>query len=498
MRIALLLGITIMLFASACSFRHARYPNIVLICIDGCRADHLSAYGYARETSPNVDQLAREGVTFLHNYAQANESLYSHASLFSSRYPTEIGPLDFTHFRITAGLETLPVILKQIGYRTGGFTGGGYVIHDFGFNKGFDSFNDLMGFEGFAISEPKAIRWIRDNRQSPMFVFLHGYDCHRPYYVPTIFRHGFDAEYNGDADRYLADITTLDHIYNSVYYPDFQFVHEWSAAGQRLIEPHAYDKLSAAIQREGLRGTPLSKRDIEHIIAHYDSAVLYADTWLGVFFAQLRELGLNASNTLVVVLADHGEDLMEHGFFNHRIGLQTANLHVPLIFWGAGVTTHGARYDGVTENVDAMTTILSLIGQRPPVSARGKDLSPLLNGTVNVPSGSDRLAFAQGLLGLSTVIGRDDQLICEGAPCGSARMRNLLRGTALDARHYQYFDLRNDPTEQRNLISSTLLHDRAERLRETLLNLETQVATSPTRATPLSPELERSLREHGY
>ena len=331
--------------------RSGRPPNVILICVDGCRADHLGAWGYGRDTTPTLDRLARQGLSFTRNYSQANESLFSHASLFTSRHPSEIALPTYTHFAIPSALPTLAKRLKMLGYQTAGFTGGGHVRHEYGFGDGYDRYFDDVPFGSFFMSVPQAMHWLENKREGPFFMFLHGYDCHRPYRKPAVFSHLYAPGYQGDADRYLASPQVLDRVFEGRFFESFDIRQSRTRAGDRPSDPTSYLELARLAQEHPEAGKALASGDVEHIIAHYDAAITYSDTWIGTFLAGMDRLGLDRTNTLVVVLADHGEDLMEHGMFNHRFGLHVPNLHVPLIFWGAGVDARqaGRRLDRVTQ-----------------------------------------------------------------------------------------------------------------------------------------------------
>lgn len=484
--------------------RAGRRPNVIVVSVDGARADHLGAWGYARPTSPTIDRLSREGVTFLHSYAQANESLFSHASLFASRFPGEIALPTYIHFAIPPALPTLAKRLKALGYRTGGFTGGAHISHAYGFGDGYDRYFDEVPFGSFAFSVPRALMWLEEQGAGePFFMFLHGYDCHRPYRKPGVFNHLYTPDYTGNADRYLPTVQMLDHVFRDRYYADFTLRFSQTLGGDHPSDAGSYVELERLATSNPGAGTPLAPGDVPHIVAHFDSAITYSDTWLGLFLAGLDGLGYNRSNTLVVILADHGEDLMEHGMFNHRIGVEVGNLHVPLVFWGAGVdeSLAGRRYEQVTQNLDVAPTILSLLGAAPLPDGRGADLSPLLaRGAPATGSTPERPAYAEGILGMTTVLDREYQVIVRGAVPGTAAMvERIERARPTDATVTLY-DLRRDPRETQNVAGqSDRLPALAERMR-LLLDKERLVvrARAPKLAPPVDEKLRKELKDHGY
>lgn len=475
--------------------RPVKRPHVIVVCVDGCRADRLGCYGYGRNTSPNLDRLAAEGVRFTLNQAQSNESLFSHASLFTSRYPSEVGPLAYEKFIVREDLPYLPRILKAQGYATGGFTGGGHINGDYGFNRGFDVYYDEIDFSDFRHSVPRALAWAAQPSDQPRFLFLHGYDCHRPYYKEGVFRHLFTPDYAGHADRFLRSNGILDRVFAGAFYPDFAPTNLLTTQGHHPNDPRDYLRLGEAARKGTLIGTPLQDGEVEHLRSHYDNCVAFADLWVGFALARLRELGYTERNTLLLVTSDHGEDLMEHGVFNHRIGLQQANTHTPLIVWGWGVdrSRRGTRVDALTQNLDLAPTLLSMLGLAEIPSARGRDLSGWLKADPVAPPPAP--GFAEGILGMSAIFDERYSLIGLGAMPGSAEMVERLRQGS-----YEFFDRQKDPGELSDQARAAEYQAVRDALRDRLVQKEGVVlkVTVPARQKPVDPKLLRELQDHGY
>ena len=359
-------------------------PNVLLVSMDTVRYDHTSLGG-RRNTTPNLAALAKRGETWKAAYAVGNESLYSHAALFTGRYPSEVALPDYGSFSLPPTAQTIGKALAAYGYATGAFTGGGHIVASFGFDNGFDTFQAAPGdtrFGSFFDSVPRATAWIREHGDKPWFAFVHGYDAHSPYVQRGPFHHPWGARGATPlVEALVADPTAVEELRGNLFFPDRtpqDFVH---AAGRTVLGTDFYT-LPAAPQ-DGERVVKLSDKEVAHIRDHYDSGLLYADYWLGEL---LRTVDLRT--TLVIVVADHGEDVLDHGYMNHRSGLWDSTLHVPLVVAGPGFTA-GKVHD---ELVDLRRVL-------PTITTAASALLP--NGVVARPlqeGGGDPAVFAEGVM----------------------------------------------------------------------------------------------------
>jgi arylsulfatase A-like enzyme len=341
----------------------AKY-NLLLISIDTLRADHLKCYGYDKDTSPCLDQLAKEGVLFEDLTAAAPWTIPSHMSMFTSLYPSVHGVQSISS-RLGKGIPTLAQCLAQSGYVTAAFVTGPVLNHSFGFNRGFQSYDDHtvvvpFNYAGMrknelehAVTNPAitslATQWLQKHSQEKFFLFLHYWDCHNDYIAPPPFDKKFDPRYTGKED------------------------------GRGLV------------WRQGDITAHGSIMDVAHLAALYDGGIAYTDEHVGKILNLLQELGLS-EKTLVIVLSDHGEGFLEHRRLLHGNSLYEELLHVPLIMRLPGVVPAGKRIAGNVSHVDLMPTVLALLGLAGPSQMQGIDLSPVILSDKLVP---ERLIYSE-------------------------------------------------------------------------------------------------------
>lgn len=378
-----------------------RPPNVLLVSMDTVRYDRTSLADPGRDATPNLAALARNGTSFTHAYAVGNESLYSHAAILTGRYPSEVAVPDYASFSLPDGVPTLAGVLGAYGYATAAFTGGGHVVAEFGFDNGFSSFTSARGetrFGSFFDSVPLAAAWIRrqesapagDSSTQPWFAFVHGYDAHSPYVQRGPFLHPWGAE--GGTPRIeslLADPLAVEQIRGRYWFrgrsPD-DFVH---AAGRHILGTDFYSL--PAEPREGETVETLTPDELRHVRDHYDAGLLYGDLWLGVLLSHV-----DLTTTLVIVVADHGEDVLDHGFMNHRAGLWDSTTHVPLVIAGPGVA-RGQLRDTPVDLRSIVPTVLGAVGAVPPAGV----VAPRLDGAAHdgaLASAASVTVFAEGVM----------------------------------------------------------------------------------------------------
>lgn len=416
-------------------------PNIVVLLIDTLRADRLGVYGWARARTPQLDALAKRGVRFQDATSAASWTLPSHASMFTSTYPSQHGL--WQDQRLPESLVTVAEVLRDEGYRTAAFAERGFLKADHGFARGFERFNSHVRncTETFSV----AAKWIGE-RRTPFFAFVHTYKVHAPHVPSDEFSAGYVREYSGEGTG-------------------VSFMRE-------LVE-----------DRKG----PLPSLDAQRYLSDlYDAEIAELDFAVGEFLAELEEAG-KLENTLLVVTSDHGEEFFEHGAFSHGASLYQEQLHVPLIVYWKGHMDGGVVATHLVHGVDLAPTLAAAAGAEAPASWMGKPLSvePSEGREVFVPM---RLRWADPeRIGAAAIAIRKGHLKYVSYPAGE-RVHDAHQGPVL-------FDLRSDPGETSNLLdeqSARVWSERAEALLERFPQL------GETSSFDLDEEALRELEELGY
>jgi len=321
--------------------RNARY--VILISLDTLRSDHLNCYGYDRDTSPNIDLLARDGVRFAETRAPSPWTLPSHLSMMTALNTINHGV--FTpDFSLDPATPTLAELLKARGFCNAAFTGGGYVSGFYGFSKGFDSFRvlgEVNDRDAAAKLADKATRWIEKNLDRDFFLFLHTYQIHNPYSAEEPWNRRYLREGAGLSEL---DMTPL------------RFNHEE-------------------------RFKPVSKEMRRDIVGLYDGEIRYTDeSLIGSLVAKLKALGIY-DRTMIVLTSDHGEEFAEHGSWLHTHSVYDELLRVPLIVKFFGSRNAGRTVRTPAFLVDVMPTVAEELGIKlPSEGLDGKSLLPLADG----------------------------------------------------------------------------------------------------------------------
>jgi len=336
-------------------------PNIVLITLDTTRADHMSCYGYLRKTTPRIDELAGESLLYTRCLSTSSWTLPTHASLLTGRFPTSHGamydangpveltgalPGEWSAYRVTPlsdRVESLPTLLKRLGYVTGAVVGGPWLKKPFGLNQGFDYYDDddIVDVNGRPAEQinRRALPWIDRVADRPFLLFLNYFDPHDPYQPPK----------------------------------DFRF---------RFLDP---SKIVG-----GAKATPYE------LMAFYDAEIYYADHFVGRLVDHLKKRGLY-DETWIILTADHGELFGEHGLRGHGLTLYEEELHVPLIMkYPKRWARHGRSSDPI-QLTDLLPIILDRLGLPFPPDIQGavpgRRTYPVFAEVNPLPAISDRGDF---------------------------------------------------------------------------------------------------------
>jgi len=428
---------------------HPERPNVIWITLDTVRADHLSAYGYRRATTPFLEKLAGESRFFASAYAQVTNTRPSHFSMFTGRYCSDLGIWNNDGPALPQRELTLAEVLRSAGWATGAVVSVDFLGVGSGLDQGFDEVD--MPPRGTAqLGEEttrKALGFVRAHAGEPFHLWVHYFDAHLPYQPVPALRHLF----------WQGPPPTEETVDRTLILPEFI---------------------------DGLFALP----NVEYMTAMYDASLRYLDDQLRVLFDHLRAADL-LDETIVVVAADHGESLGEHGIYFAHAGLYETTVHVPLLIHVPAALARPARVPDVVENLDIAATILSLVGLRQPDSFRGDSLLRERPG--------DGSAFFEHYGGFSTGMRRGSLKIIDSRELKNHRERV---GPSLrlwyESPALQLFDVAADPGETNDLAAG-----QPDLLRENLAVLDAWRADHAVRP-PLTgardPKLGESLRALGY
>ena len=297
--------------------------NVLLITLDTLRADHLSCYGSKAVSTPAIDGLASRGVRFAKAIAQVPLTTPSHASILTGTYPQVHGVRDIGGFVLEKDVPTIAGLLGQAGYDTAAFLGSAVLNHHYGLDRGFATYNDQMKAESSSEKLP-----------------------------------GVVAEVRGEVVTQRA----LDW---------FEKYQTSSARKKFFVWVHYYDPHFPYDPPE-----PYRSRYPKNL---YAGEVAYTDAQVGRLIGWLSEAGLLES-TLVVLLADHGESLGDHGEYTHGVFLYDSTMHIPMIIAGPGIPP-GRVVPQQVRSIDVEPTIADLLGLSAGDKAQGASLkSSVLQG----------------------------------------------------------------------------------------------------------------------
>lgn len=336
------LGCAFLLLALACdAARDSRPPDLLLITLDTLRADHLEAYGAPPGSSPAIDRLAGRSVVFDRMVAASSRTAPSHASIFTSRFPSDHSIGYANGSTRLEGAETLASLLASAGYETAAFVSNSMLKRRIGLDHGFDHYDDSLPdaeanrpvFERIAEKTVEVARsWLSRPRTRPRFVWVHFNDPHGPYTPPP------------------------------AYLPP--------------ASPAAGPALPALSTDRGLGGIPAyqvigDERRPSAYRERYAGEIRYVDAAVGLLIEAFRATA--GRGGIVALTADHGEALGEEGIhFSHGFGTAPHLAHVPFILFSEAQEPR--RVAGLAHHVDILPTLLGALKLRPPEGLSGIDL----------------------------------------------------------------------------------------------------------------------------
>jgi len=349
--------------------------NVILITIDTLRADHLGCYGFSPDVTTTMDMWAARGIRFEDCISQTPLTLPSHTTILTGTLPVYHGVRDNGGFVVPQQLETISECFKSAGYRTAAFVSAYVLDSKWGLNQGFDYY-----FDRFDLSR-------------------------------------FEKISLGEVQRRAEE--TINEVINWLEKNKKDKFFAWI----HLYDPHTpYD--------------PPEPFKSQFADRPYLGEIAYTDSQLGRFWNYLQENHL-LNNLFLVLTADHGESLGQHGETTHGFFVYQEGLHVPLIFVTPFPQFSGKTYSGVVALADVMPTILDMVGLKIPSEVQGKSLVPYFSGRVKPV---DRLVYSEtyyprfhfGWSELRSFQNNRYKLIIAPVP--------------------ELYDLKNDPNEQKNLV----------------------------------------------
>ena len=311
--------------------------NVVFVSFDALQAAHVGCLGYKRPVTPAIDSVAAKGFNFQNAISVSSWTVPASMTWFTGVYPSEHKMVNkYAMYNppevkmadvreLSPNLVTLAEVLKANGYSTGGFTGNAGVSGGFGYEEGFDEYYYEQGkFGRLDESIPRALEWLKKNKDKKFFLFLHGYDVHGQS-TPS---EGFDYRF-------------VDEDYDHRY------------VGAPLEQE--------ILREEGLEKGALTLRDqdVRFWRAIYDEKIQRADAKFQDFLDEFAALGLS-DKTIFVLTSDHGTEFYEHRRFDHGFTLYQELVHVPLIIQVPGKLTE-TKIDQRVSSIDVMPTILDLL-----------------------------------------------------------------------------------------------------------------------------------------
>ena len=411
--------------AGACGPPEPAGPSLVLVVVDTLRADYLGCYGFEGDVSPNLDRLAKEGVTYERCFSQAPWTKPSVATLLTSLHPRTHGVL--THHGwfgernagevaephasaggdaaagpeavtdvLPDGAVTLAEHLRGRGYRTAAFVANPWIRPEWGFDQGFEVFEHYTETDG---TRPlgDALRWLEGVGDRPSFVLVHLMDVHGPYDAP-----------DGDYRALLGSPSLTD---------------SWP------LDERAFGRIPEYLRQSPWTRAP-EARDLRTWRTRYAAGVRAVDARIGAFVESLRGTG-RLEESVLMVTADHGEELLEHEGWDHGRNLYDHQTHVPWIVRLPGAEHAGARSREVCGVIDVMPTALAHLGLAAAPTARGTDRSRLGEPDPFGLSIAEDVKWRPSVFSVRTA---DYKLVAD-----------LERG------EYALFHLRTDPAESRDV-----------------------------------------------
>ncbi len=474
--------------------------NVVLITVNVLRADHVSSYGYSRNTTPAFDELAKESYFFKNAFAQTGYTFPNMMSILTSIYPDSHKVYFAFKDKLPPKIKTLPELFKIFGYKTAWFAvlNEPHLALDAGYGRGFDStINVDIQLNG----KEEIANWISDNRDKPFFIAMNMRHTHGPYFPLKDYRNAFKSGKKGtlienfrelEEKVYNVIVETIDQpdsIASKMY--DKKTIEKHKKIFTGSFKPEKFVKLEELVlpgQRHRLGHlmmktyndsvNKLDKANMDYFVSLYDACILGTDQEIIKRTINTLKRKMIFDKTLIIITGDHGESHGEHGIIGHGVTYYDEMIHVPLII----KIPHESQYKeitGVAQSIDIMPTILDVVGMEKPYNIHGRSLLQLMNEKKKrekrkyVYGQNYEYAYMRSL---------DWKFIAKREDLGKEF-----------GKHDMLFNLKDDPEENHNVIQQylKLYYDFRE-------NLKNQVASLPDYTDQdyeFSPNIDEETRE---
>lgn len=341
--------------------------NVILITLTNLRYDHLSANGYFRPTSPNLDALAAESLVFDNAFSHSSWTLPEGISIYTSLYPYQHKIMNRSDgSTLSKTTPTLLDILKDNKYATAAFAGTFDYDPKFGLMDRVGSYqgcthqtytNSILGYGKLDCAIPKALKWIKNNQDNKFFVHIQGFDTHCPFSQKGGLV--YDPDYKGKIDFSKCLWT-------------------FKKTEPQIINGKKFFPIFSPLE-DGRMSVLLDENDVNHLIALYDESITNSDALIGSFLSEIKSMGLD-KNTIIIFASEHGDMFGKYGRFM-RGGPVSGTfyddvLHTPLFIKNPRIDPK--RIDGLVQQIDISPTLLDFLGLPKNSNFMGKSLIPLI------------------------------------------------------------------------------------------------------------------------
>ena len=328
-------------------------PRHVIVClIDAAAVKHMSLYGYHRKTTPNIDALASEGVLFRKCFSPANYTMAGCGCFHTGRYAENHGAF-YLERRLKPDDLTFAETMRRAGYTTLGWSENMYSNSYMGYDIGFDRFDDMKD-----CGEKSRKRGTEE--LSELELQMH-----------ARFKAALEQIAGGSLFAYLHFLPP-----HGDYETPKRFLYTWAKPEHAIPDTTGETLMGWEQGRK-----PYTQRDVEYVRDLYDENMLYADHNVGLVIDRLKESGV-WEETLFILMSDHGEAFMEHGFTLHNTTLYDEMIHVPLVMkLPAGVNAAVRDVGALVEIIDIYPSVADLLGVcLPEGTVDGRSFMPLVTG----------------------------------------------------------------------------------------------------------------------